>query len=211
MDIASAMLKIFCWLIVGAIAGALIVWGMEPAAETPRHVTEASVVKVSEIPETSGRVKNDLESSGSARTDDYAELARRIAALEEEVDRISNALELNEEPGAGSPDTAFGSLNNRSQETPRSLAGVDVGPEGFVVYEVTGTTAGQVWGTDVYTDDSSIAAAAVHSGILQPDETGTVMVVVLSGRARYVGSSRNGVESENYGAWSRSYSLQRLQ
>ena len=29
-------------------------------------------------------------------------------------------------------------------------------------FEVTGSDSGSIWGTDVYTDDSNLAAAAVH-------------------------------------------------
>lgn len=31
---------------------------------------------------------------------------------------------------------------------------------------VTGTTSGSIWGTGTYTDDSDLAAAAVHSGLI---------------------------------------------
>ena len=40
-----------------------------------------------------------------------------------------------------------------------------------LVCEVTGSSQGTVWGTDLYTDDSSIPAAAVHAGVLKDGET----------------------------------------
>jgi LCCL domain len=72
---------------------------------------------------------------------------------------------------------------------------------------VTGSTEGRVWGDGVYTDDSSLGAAAVHAGLLGPGETGTVRVTILPGQDRYTGSTRHGVTSADYGAWAGSYRL----
>ncbi len=80
---------------------------------------------------------------------------------------------------------------------------------GSVVLEVTGSLDGHVWGSDVYTDDSSVAAAAVHQGLLLPGETGTIEVIAMPGRERYVGSTRNGVKSSDWGAWQGSVRLLR--
>ena len=74
-------------------------------------------------------------------------------------------------------------------------------------FQVTGAESGSVWGTDVYTDDSVLARAAVHAGLLQPGETGVVTVMVLPGQERYDASYRNGVPSRAYGRWSGSYAF----
>jgi len=60
---------------------------------------------------------------------------------------------------------------------------------------------GPLRGSDVYTDDSSIAAAAVHSGVLKLGEKGYVRVTVLPGLGGYVSSDRNGVKSADAGPW----------
>lgn len=75
-------------------------------------------------------------------------------------------------------------------------------------FEVRGATQGAIWGTDVYTDDSQLATAAVHTGILAPGETGVVRVTILPGRENYVGSTRHGITSHSYGQWVGSYMLQ---
>jgi hypothetical protein len=93
---------------------------------------------------------------------------------------------------------------------PPSLSGVQANPGQTLIFRVTGANEGPVWGSDVYTDDSSIAAAAVHAGLLQPGETGTVMVTMQTGNQTYTGSSRNGVSSSNYGEWERSFTMLRL-
>ncbi|HEV3139473.1 MAG TPA: LCCL domain-containing protein [Vicinamibacterales bacterium] len=69
---------------------------------------------------------------------------------------------------------------------------------------------GSVWGTGIYTDDSSIAAAAVHAGLLKPREIGFVRVVVDDGRESYAASESNGVKSQPYGMWEGSFRLERV-
>lgn len=75
--------------------------------------------------------------------------------------------------------------------------------------EVTGSRRGNVWGTDIYTDDSSIAAAAVHAGVLSEGERGVVLVTILPGMPSYFGSARNGIETMSYGAWEGSFRIER--
>jgi hypothetical protein len=80
----------------------------------------------------------------------------------------------------------------------------------FVVQVVgAGSESGPVWGTDVYTDDSSLAAAVVHAGLLKRGETGLIRVTIERGRDTYAGSPRNGVTSLNYGAHAGSYRIER--
>ncbi|PIO24921.1 hypothetical protein AB205_0118360, partial [Aquarana catesbeiana] len=63
---------------------------------------------------------------------------------------------------------------------------------------------GTVWGTDVYTDDSSICKAAIHAGILG-NNGGLVTVEKTPGQQSYSGSARNGVITSNYGSWTGSF------
>lgn len=74
-------------------------------------------------------------------------------------------------------------------------------------FTVTGATSGSVWGTGIYTDDSVLAAAAVHAGVLTAGQTGAVTVTLMPGQSAYQGSTANGVRSSNYGSWSGSYSF----
>src|SRR5262249_15208636 len=60
---------------------------------------------------------------------------------------------------------------------------------------------GSVWGTDIYTDDSPLAAVAVHAGVLQVGQKGVVKVTILPGQQSYTGSTRNGVTTGNWKAW----------
>ncbi|WP_044890733.1 M57 family metalloprotease [Myxococcus hansupus] len=65
---------------------------------------------------------------------------------------------------------------------------------------------GAVWGTDLYTDDSAVCTAAVHAGAI-PASGGTVTVTIQPGQNSYTGSTRNGVTTSSYGAWSGSISF----
>src|SRR4029077_8606551 len=62
------------------------------------------------------------------------------------------------------------------------------------------TSSGAVWGTDIYTDDSPMCRAAFHAGKI-PLTGGTITAVRAEGRALYVGSTRNGVHSNDFGAF----------
>jgi serine/threonine protein kinase len=73
--------------------------------------------------------------------------------------------------------------------------------------EVVGSVRGTVWGTDVYSDDSAVDAAAVHAGLLKDGERGLLAMTVLPGRDQYAGSTRNGVTSLAFGPWERSFAL----
>ena len=74
-------------------------------------------------------------------------------------------------------------------------------------FTLTGTPTGSVWGTDIYTDDSALACAAVHAGVVLAGETKEVTVKIVAGQSSYQGSVRNGVTSSSYGTWPGSYSF----
>ena len=90
-----------------------------------------------------------------------------------------------------------------AQPDPGSLGGLDQSQPGTsLLFDVTGSTDGIVWGSDVYTNDSTLAAATVHAGVLRPGERGIVRVTFVDAlNVAFVGSDRNGVWSESYGPW----------
>src|SRR5262245_44000768 len=65
----------------------------------------------------------------------------------------------------------------------------------------------QVWGTRVYTDDSSVCTAAVHGGLITIADGGIVTIEHLPGQASYTGSTANGITSANWGAYAGSFQL----
>jgi hypothetical protein len=62
-----------------------------------------------------------------------------------------------------------------------------------------------VWGSDIYTADSSICTAAVHSGLITYALGGRVTIELRKGRNMYGASERNGVTTSAYGPWEVSF------
>src|SRR5437763_14142463 len=97
------------------------------------------------------------------------------------------------EPGKPTPwEANADSLNGKDGET-MTLA---CSPNG---------TLHNVWGSDIYTSDSSICTAAVHSGLITLQQGGTVTIEMRAGRSLYGASERNGVTSSEYGSWDSSF------
>lgn len=64
---------------------------------------------------------------------------------------------------------------------------------------------GSVWGTDIYTLDSSICNAAAHAGKLTRESGGSATIELRPGESSYKGTTRNGIRSSDYGAYGRSF------
>lgn len=80
-----------------------------------------------------------------------------------------------------------------------------------LLFEVIGRPEGSVWGTDLYTSDSRLAAAAVHAGALREDERGLVRVTLLDGEGViYEGSPRHGVQTYDYANYPVAYRVERV-
>lgn len=67
--------------------------------------------------------------------------------------------------------------------------------------------SGSVWGTDIYTADSSICVAAAHAGVITRAEGGRVVVTSLPGQDSYSGSERNGITTSSWGSYRASFSV----
>jgi hypothetical protein len=77
-----------------------------------------------------------------------------------------------------------------------------------LVFRVTGNTTGTIYGTDVYTTDSTLATAAVHAGVLKDGQTGLVRVrMVAPPPAGFISSTRNGITSNPWAAYPVAYQI----
>jgi len=163
--------------------------------------TEKDIQQIEKkLDETVRKAEADIESKKK-------KLLERLEALEASLTKeakfaLAKAVreritELKAGPVAAQPDPG----------TPGALRGQN----GKVFYfEVTGANGGTVWGTDVYTDDSPIATAAVHAGVLQVGQKAVVKVTILAGQGSYNGSTRNGVSTSDYGPWTGSYKVEAM-
>lgn len=63
-----------------------------------------------------------------------------------------------------------------------------------------------VYGTNIYTDDSSICHAALHAGVINR-QGGTVIVRAQGSRPNFQASTRNGFTTSRFGSWPYSFSV----
>jgi hypothetical protein len=75
-------------------------------------------------------------------------------------------------------------------------------------FRVHGEEAGVVWGTDVYTADSALAAAAVHAGAVELGATAVVKVTIVPPLQQYHGSTRHDITSQSYGYYRAAYRVE---
>ncbi len=99
---------------------------------------------------------------------------------------------------------------HKIEADPGSLSGQNLAPGAVRYFRVAGAPGGSVWGTDIYTSDSKLAAAALHAGVLRLGESGVVKVTILPGQSSYAGSDRHGVTTSSYGAYPLSFRLARV-
>ncbi len=67
-----------------------------------------------------------------------------------------------------------------------------------------GFYAGTIWGTNTYSTDSNICAAAQHAGAITADGGG-VLAVAAPGQETYPGTLQNGITSQTWGKLDRSF------
>lgn len=65
--------------------------------------------------------------------------------------------------------------------------------------------AAPIWGAELYTDDSAVCIAAVHVGLITPEEGGDVTIAIVDAQDEYAAGTANGVTSSRYGAWGGSF------
>jgi hypothetical protein len=131
------------------------------------------------------------------------ELMVRRAELIEELDEMREALARSGQTGRADAVARImqelqAEADGNVQPAPTNLEAYrDRIGESFL-FSVTASTAGPLWGTDVYTTDSAPAKAVVHAGLLRPGESGLVRVTIVERLPNYKGSTRHGVSSS---AW----------
>jgi hypothetical protein len=80
----------------------------------------------------------------------------------------------------------------------------DVGPKSEIECKCGTYAEGTIYGTGIYTQDSSICAAAKHVGLID-DEGGVVKAKAAPGCGKYEGKKQNGVESHEWAEYKASF------
>ncbi len=97
-----------------------------------------------------------------------------------------------------------------ASEAPQRIMDLCDSPGNTFYFRVTGANEGMVWGTDTYTGDSALAAAAIHAGAVEEGESGIVKVTVLMPLSQYRGSVRNGVTTHDFGRFGTAYKVEKV-
>jgi hypothetical protein len=74
-------------------------------------------------------------------------------------------------------------------------------------FHVTGRADSTVYGTGVYTYDSTIAVAAVHCGVLKAGEAAVIHVQMVASPASFTASTQNGVTSASWTAYPSAFKI----
>lgn len=79
-------------------------------------------------------------------------------------------------------------------------------------FTVEGATSGSsLWGSDIYTSDSSFPRAVVHSGVIEEGQTAMVKVRMLeTSNHKYLGVYRNDIQSSPYDAYTNAFQVASL-
>jgi hypothetical protein len=93
---------------------------------------------------------------------------------------------------------------------PGSLTGLREAIGKKFLFRVTGRIDGTVYGTGIYTTDSTLATAAVHCGALRVGETGVLRVSVVPSPPAFMATAQNGVTSYAWGPYPAAYQIQKL-
>ena len=94
-----------------------------------------------------------------------------------------------------------------ASDAPTNMRGLCETVGATYYFRVMGITEGQLWGTDIYSGDSTIGAAAVHAGLLKPGETDFLRVTVVTPPEKFPGTVRNVVTSTEYGRYQYAWKL----
>ncbi|MCB1157116.1 MAG: hypothetical protein H7A25_01940 [Leptospiraceae bacterium] len=91
-------------------------------------------------------------------------------------------------------------------DSPKTLKLLD--SQSFIASCPQNCGGGLLWGTDIYTTDSAICKAGLHTGLLDREKGGSLKVTLLPGQNSYSGKERNGVKSSDWGSYSSSFKLE---
>lgn len=125
-------------------------------------------------------------------TEPFGEQTLPIAQLRS----LNSGEEKESEPANVLPDP--GNMNNYQGQIGKTFYFRLTGPP-------QGRGQGGVWGSDIYTFDSTLSTAAVHAGVLKAGETKVVGVTMLGPQDSFASSSRNGVVTGNWGQYPSAY------
>lgn len=172
--------------------------------------------------EVAARMEEILDKVRAKLPDEQSE-PRKWDVIHTPHSRISGRLELNvvkaESPQFGEVNLRLADVRDMhfpGETEATDLSKLEVAPQNLYdkanqigktfTFKVTGV-GGSVYGTDVYTLDSSLAAAAVHAGVVKMGATGVLRVTIIESPEAFVSSTRNGITSSAWGRYPAAYKI----
>lgn len=109
--------------------------------------------------------------------------------------------------------TVTGMAQQDYQNPPSSMSSLRSNQGKLYTFKVTGKVNGRVWGgrNNIYTDNSDLATAAVHSGYVKIGETKLLKVRIINDVKDYPSISRNGINSMKCDTWAGAFHIQSSQ
>ena len=150
------------------------------------------------VPEFDTVVTNDSKFTGKITT---PSLKAKSASLGEMTLKLADLALLTSGPTMDERELA------NARPAPNSMTELQQEIGKTFVFKVTGAAGATLWGTEMYTLDSGLAAAAVHMGVLKAGQTGYVKVTILGPSVNFVGSTRNGITSNPYQTYPGAYRI----
>ncbi|GAB4146108.1 MAG: hypothetical protein Tsb0016_16400 [Sphingomonadales bacterium] len=89
-------------------------------------------------------------------------------------------------------------LKHNAANATRQFEDLPLNQNTFGLFMVVGDDEGDVWGEGIYHEDSNVAAAAVHAGLLRPGQAGVLKInyhYITNRSYSFEGTTRNGVTS----------------
>ncbi len=120
---------------------------------------------------------------------------------------MGSIIRCGEAPAIGRELPAVTELACDTQARSAALSGVAVGASTDVWCPPGCTRDIAVWGTDLYTDDSSVCRAAIHAGVIDAARGGPFVITIHGSHSAYAGSTRHGVTTRSWGSWNRSFTV----
>lgn len=184
--------------------------GSSPSQTAPLEIADEN-----QLPPNAAKIDRTLEQETELirvkfETEIAAKRAVAIRKLQEIQDAYSRDTKLDEALEVRELIRNLKSAGLKPLPNPGALLNYRGQIDKVMLFEVVGSLNGSIYGSEIYTDDSSLSAAAVHSGALRPGQKGIVKVTILPGQDAYLGTQRNSLTSSPYGPYPGSYKVQAL-
>lgn len=177
--------------------------GAVPVPVIEEELPDDAKAVVDALDKEAAEIRRKAEQEVSARRE------KAIKALKTLQDKYTRDAKLDEAVAIRDRIRRLSVAHLKPVKNPGNLSGYINKIDHTFYFDVVGAAnSGSVWGTEVYTCDSSLAAAAVHAGVLKNGQRGMVKVTIIRSPNEFFGSVANGVRSSSWGTFPAGYTVE---